>query len=115
MDEGHYFNDPERLRLGAIDHRARSAHPARRVVGDRRPSRAVLPVGRGSRAACDSQLVDSREQGPLVHEYREDMLIETVKDLAHSGDVPAIVFVFGREQCFEVARLLEVVPALHDG
>jgi hypothetical protein len=30
-----------------------------------------------------------------------------VRDLAFSGDVPAIVFVFGREQCFEVARLLK--------
>jgi hypothetical protein len=35
------------------------------------------------------------------------MLIDTVRDLAFSGDVPAIVFVFGREQCFEVARLLK--------
>jgi hypothetical protein len=35
------------------------------------------------------------------------MLIDTVKDLAHTGDVPAIVFVFGREQCFDVARLLK--------
>ena len=53
-------------------------------------------------------LVDSRERKvPLVHDYREEMLIDTVRDLAHSGDVPAIVFVFGREQCFEVARLLK--------
>jgi hypothetical protein len=53
-------------------------------------------------------LVDSRERKiPLVHEFREEMLIETIRDLAHTGDVPAIVFVFGREQCFEVARLLK--------
>jgi len=34
-------------------------------------------------------------------------MIETVRELAHTGDVPAIVFVFGREQCFEVARLIK--------
>ena len=54
------------------------------------------------------ELVDSRERKvPLVHEYREEMMIDTVRDLAHTGDVPAIIFVFGREQCFEVARLLK--------
>jgi hypothetical protein len=53
-------------------------------------------------------LVESRERKvPLVHEFREEMLIDTVRDLAHTGDVPAIIFVFGREQCFEVARLLK--------
>ena len=36
-----------RLRVGAIDHRARSARPARRVVGDGRSPREVLSVGRG--------------------------------------------------------------------
>ena len=35
------------------------------------------------------------------------MLIDTVGGLAHAGDVPAIIFIFGREQCFEVARLLK--------
>jgi hypothetical protein len=53
-------------------------------------------------------LVDSRERKvPLVHEFREETLIDTVRELAFGGDVPAIVFVFGREQCFEVARLLK--------
>ena len=53
-------------------------------------------------------LVESRERKvPLVHEFREEMMIDTVRELAHSGDVPAIIFVFGREQCFEVARLLK--------
>src|SRR6185503_7907396 len=37
----------------------------------------------------------------------EEPLIDVVRDLAHTGDVPAIVFVFGRELCFEVARLLK--------
>ena len=54
------------------------------------------------------ELVESRERKvPLVHEFREEYLIDTVRELAHTGDVPAIVFVFGREQCFEVARLLK--------
>src|SRR5665647_3269254 len=35
------------------------------------------------------------------------MMIDTVRELFHTGDVPAIVFVFGREQCFEVARLIK--------
>jgi len=44
---------------------------------------------------------------PLVHDFREETLIDTVKQLSYDGDVPAIVFVFGRELCFEVARLLK--------
>jgi len=44
---------------------------------------------------------------PLVHEFREELIVDTVKELFHTGDVPAIIFVFGREQCFEVARLLK--------
>jgi len=51
------------------------------------------------------ELVESRERKvPLVHEYREAMMIDTVRELAHTGDVPAIIYVFGREPCFEVAR-----------
>ncbi len=53
-------------------------------------------------------LVESRDRRvPLHHQYREDYLIEMVRDLASKGDVPAIIFVFGREKCFEVARLLK--------
>lgn len=53
-------------------------------------------------------LVESHERRvPLLHEYREEYLIEVIRDLAHKGEVPAVVFVFGREKCFEIARLLK--------
>jgi superfamily II DNA/RNA helicase len=108
MDEGHYFNDPER---GYVWEQS--------IIGlDPRTQLVVLSatVGHPERFChwveltrrVPMELVDSRERKvPLVHEYREEMLIDVVRDLAHTGDVPAIVFVFGREQCFEVARLLK--------
>ncbi len=108
MDEGHYFNDPER---GYVWEQS--------IIGlDPRTQLVVLSatVGRPEQFThwveltrrVPMALVESRERKvPLVHEFREDTLIDTVRELAHSGDVPAIVFVFGREQCFEVARLLK--------
>jgi hypothetical protein len=108
MDEGHYFNDPER---GYVWEQS--------IIGlDPRTQLVVLSatVGHPERFChwveitrrMPMELVDSRERKvPLVHEYREEMMIDTVRELAHKGDVPAIVFVFGREQCFEVARLLK--------
>ncbi|MGE5181683.1 MAG: DEAD/DEAH box helicase [Acidobacteriota bacterium] len=108
MDEGHYFNDPER---GYVWEQS--------IIGlDPRTQLVVLSatVGHPEKFCqwanvtrrVDMSLVDSRERKvPLVHDYREEMLIDTVRELAHGGDVPAIVFVFGREQCFEVARLLK--------
>lgn len=108
MDEGHYFNDPER---GYVWEQS--------IIGlDPRTQLVVLSatVGHPERFCqwvevtrrVPMELVESRERKvPLVHDYREEMLIDTVRELAHSGDVPAIVFVFGREQCFEVARLLK--------
>jgi len=108
MDEGHYFNDPER---GYVWEQS--------IIGlDPRTQLVVLSatVGHPDRFChwveltrrVPMALVESRDRKvPLVHEFREEMLIETVRDLAHTGDVPAIVFVFGREQCFETARLLK--------
>jgi superfamily II DNA/RNA helicase len=108
MDEGHYFNDPER---GYVWEQS--------IIGlDPRVQLIVLSATVGHpEKFCQwvnvtrrvpMELVDSRERKvPLVHDYREEMLIDTVRELAHTGDVPAIVFVFGREQCFEVARLLK--------
>ncbi len=108
MDEGHYFNDPER---GYVWEQS--------IIGlDPRSQLVILSatVGRPDRFCqwasltrrVPMELVDSRERKvPLVHEFREEPLIDTVRELAHKGDVPAIVFVFGREQCFEVARLLK--------
>ena len=108
MDEGHYFNDPERgyvweQSLIGLDPRTQLVVLSATVGHPERFCQWVQVTRR-----VPMELVDSRERKvPLVHEYREDMMIETVKDLAHTGDVPAIVFVFGREQCFEVARLLK--------
>jgi hypothetical protein len=108
MDEGHYFNDPER---GYVWEQS--------IIGlDPRTQLVVLSatVGHPERFCqwvevtrrLPLALVESRERRvPLVHEFREEMLIDTVRELAHAGDVPAIVFVFGREQCFEVARLFK--------
>lgn len=108
MDEGHYFNDPER---GYVWEQS--------IIGlDPRTQLVVLSatVGHPERFChwveltrrVPMELVESRERKvPLVHDFREEMLIDTVRELAHTGDVPAIVFVFGREQCFEVARLIK--------
>src|SRR5436190_5071660 len=108
MDEGHYFNDPER---GYVWEQS--------IIGlDPRTQLVILSatVGHADRFCqwvevtrrVPLALVESRDRKvPLVHEFREDMMIDTVRELAHSGDVPAIIFVFGREQCFEVARLLK--------
>jgi hypothetical protein len=108
MDEGHYFNDPER---GYVWEQS--------IIGlDPRVQLVVLSatVGHPEKFChwveltrrVPMTLVDSRERKvPLVHEFREETLIDTIKELAHGGEVPAIVFVFGREQCFEVARLLK--------
>ena len=108
MDEGHYFNDPER---GYVWEQS--------IIGlDPRTQLVILSatVGRPEQFThwieltrrVPMALVESRERKvPLVHEFREDMMIDTVRELAHTGDVPAIIFVFGREQCFEIARLLK--------
>jgi hypothetical protein len=108
MDEGHYFNDPER---GYVWEQS--------IIGlDPRTQLVILSatVGHADRFCqwvevtrrMPMALVESRERKvPLVHEFREEMMIDTVRELAHTGDVPAIIFVFGREQCFEVARLLK--------
>lgn len=108
MDEGHYFNDPER---GYVWEQS--------IIGlDPRTQLVILSatVGHADKFCqwvevtrrLPMTLIESRERKiPLVHEFREEMMIECVRELAHLGDVPAIIFVFGREQCFEVARLLK--------
>lgn len=108
MDEGHYFNDFER---GYVWEQS--------IIGlDPRTQLIILSatVGYPDRFChwveltrrMPMSLIESRDRKvPLYHEYREAYLIEVVRDLAAAGDVPAIVFVFGRKQCFEVARLLK--------
>jgi DEAD/DEAH box helicase len=108
MDEGHYFNDPER---GYVWEQSI-------IALDPRTQLIVLSatVGHADRFChwvelcrrVPMQLVESRERRvPLYHEYRESYLVEVVRELAAAGDVPAIVFVFGREACFDTARLLK--------
>ena len=56
----------------------------------------------------EMQLVESFDRRvPLYHEFREAYLLDVVKDLHKAGDTPAIIFTFGRELCFERARLLK--------
>ncbi len=108
MDEGHYFNDGQR---GYVWEQS--------IIGlDPRVQLVVLSatVGHADRFChwvemtrrVPMKLVESRDRKvPLYHEFREEYLIDTVRQLAHDGDIPAIVFVFGRERCFETARLLK--------
>lgn len=108
LDEGHYFNDPER---GYVwEQTIIGLHPSVQLV--------ILSatIGRAD-AFCHwveltrrapMHLVESRERMvPLEHRYREQYLIEVVRELAAAGDTPAIVFTFGRERCFDNARLLK--------
>ncbi len=108
MDEGHYFNDPERgyvweQSIIGLDPRTQLVILSATVGHPEKFCHWVELTRRMAMA-----LVDSRERKvPLVHEFREEMMIDTVKELAFGGDVPAIIFVFGREQCFEIARLIK--------
>lgn len=108
MDEGHYFNDYSR---GYVWEQS--------IIGlDPRTQLVILSatVGHADRFChwveltrrMPMRLVESRDRKiPLEHSYKEAYLIEVVRDLAASGDIPALVFVFGRERCFEAARLLK--------
>jgi hypothetical protein len=108
MDEVHYFNDMER---GYVwEQSIVGMHPTTQLV--------LLSATIGYAAQfchwaelsrrVPMQLIESRERRvPLYHQYREEYLIEVVRDLAHKGEVPAIIFVFGREKCFETARVLK--------
>ena len=108
MDEGHYFNDEGRgyvweQSIIGLDPRAQLVVLSATVGHPERFCHWVELTRRIPMA-----LVDSRERRvPLHHEFREEYLIEVVRGLNAGGDVPAIVFVFGREKCFEVARLLK--------
>ena len=108
MDEGHFFNDPERGHVW--EQSIIGLHPTTQLV--------ILSatVGHADRFChwveltrrVPMRLVESRERKvPLYHQYREDYVIDVVRELAAAGEVPAILFVFGREKCFEVARLLK--------
>ena len=108
MDEGHYFNEPERGRIWEQS-----------IIGlDPRSQLVILSATIGepeqfcnwiySVRKVEMELVQSWDRKiPLYHEFKESYLIEVVKELFHSGQTPAIIFTFGRELCFERARLLK--------
>lgn len=111
LDEGHYFNDPER---GYVWEES--------IIGlDATTQLVILSATIGNpeqfcqwaytTRGTPMALVQSAERRvPLHHQYRESYLVEVARDLFQSGDTPAIVFVFGREMCFERARLLKSCP-----
>ncbi|HVV83608.1 MAG TPA: DEAD/DEAH box helicase [Kofleriaceae bacterium] len=108
MDEGHYFNDPERgyvweQSIIGLDPRAQLVILSATVGHPERFTHWIELTRK-----VKMGLIDSRERKvPLEHQFREELLLDTVKDLSWKGDVPAIIFVFGREACFDVARLLK--------
>jgi superfamily II DNA/RNA helicase len=111
MDEGHYFNDPERgyvweQSIIGLDPRAQLVVLSA-TVGDAQKFCQWVYLCR----RVEMQLVESHERKvPLYHQYRESYLVEVAKELAQAGETPAIVFVFGREACFEKARLIKSCP-----
>jgi hypothetical protein len=108
MDEGHYFNDPERgyvweQSIIGLDPRTQLVILSA-TVGYAQKFCQWVEITRG----ISMKLVESRERRvPLYHEYRESYVIEVVRDLAAKKETPAILFIFGREKCFEYARLLK--------
>jgi hypothetical protein len=111
MDEGHYFNEPERGHVWeqsiiGLDPRSQLIILSATVGA---PEQFCMWVYQTRRVPMELVKSDERKV-PLYHEYQENYLIEVVKDLFKKGDYPAIIFNFGREQCFERARLLKSCP-----
>jgi hypothetical protein len=111
MDEGHYFNDPER---GYVwEQSIIGLHPLSQLIVLSAtigyPEQFCQWVYTTRRIAME--LVRSTERKvPLYHEFKELYLLEIAKELFASGDCPVIIFGFSREQCFERARLLRSCP-----
>jgi len=113
MDEGHYFNDPER---GYVWEQS--------IIGlDPRTQLVILSATIGDAQQFANwvyecrreplEIVQSNERKvPLYHEFRESYLVEIARELVAGGDTPAIVFCFSRDACFERARLLKSLPRL---
>ncbi len=108
MDEGHYFNEPER---GYVWEQS--------LIGlDPRSQLIILSATVGApEAFCQwlymtrrvpiTLIRSSERKVPLFHEYREEYFLETVRALNAAQDVPTIVFAFSRNGCFDLARLLK--------
>ncbi len=111
MDEGHYFNDPSR---GYVwEQSIIGLHPDAQLiilsatVGE---PQAFCQWVRLTRRVPMELVISSERKVPLHHEFREQYLIETVKELFSKGEYPAIIFSFGRLLCFERANLLRSCP-----
>ncbi len=108
MDEGHYFNSPDR---GYVwEESIIGLHPRTQLV--------VLSATVGNpQQFCQwcylvrrvpMHLVESHQRRiPLTHLYLEQYLIETVKQLYSNEEYPVIIFSFGRRLCYERAHLLK--------
>ena len=115
MDEGHYFNDPER---GYVWEQSIIGLPKEvqliilsATVGYPEQFCQWVYTTRGVRM----ELVKSDERKvPLYHEFSESYLVEVVKSLYAAEDYPALIFTFGRALCFERARLLRSCPRFVD-
>lgn len=115
MDEGHYFNDPER---GYVWEQSIIGLPPETqlvilsaTVGYPEQFCQWVYTTRGVRM----ELVKSDDRKvPLYHEYAERYLVEVVKTLYAAEDFPALIFTFGRVLCFERARLLRSCPRFVD-
>jgi len=90
MDEGHYFNDPERgyvweQSVIALDPRTQLIILSATVGHADRFCHWIEIVRR-----MPMRLVESRDRRvPLYHEFREAYLVEVVRELAAAGDVSA--------------------------
>ncbi|MEM1025844.1 MAG: DEAD/DEAH box helicase [Myxococcota bacterium] len=115
MDEGHYFNDPERgyvweQSIIGLSPETQLVILSATVGAARQFTQWVRTV-----RSRPMSLVQSFERKvPLHHEFREDYLVDTIKRLFADGEVPALVFCFGRRLCFEKARLLRACPKFID-
>ncbi|HVV86168.1 MAG TPA: hypothetical protein VHE35_24090 [Kofleriaceae bacterium] len=87
MDEGHYFNDPERgyvwgQSIFGLDPRAQLVILSA-TVGHQERFTHWVELTREVKMG----LIDSRERKiPLEHQFREERLLDTVKDLSWKGD-----------------------------
>jgi hypothetical protein len=111
MDEGHYFNDPER---GYVWEQS--------IIGlDPRSQLVILSATVGEAVEfCQwvyltrrvpMALVQSFDRKvPLYHEFKEEYLVDLCKQMFQAGECPAIIFIFGRQLCFDKARLLKSCP-----
>src|SRR5262245_8773663 len=111
MDEGHYFNDPERgyvweQSIIGLDPRSQLVILSATIGDPEQFCAWVYSVRRVEMAL----VAGTERKVPLYHQFREKYLIEVVRELHENGETPAIVFGFGREQCFERARLLKSCP-----